>query len=169
MPTCRKCNKELTSDNWWPSSKKYGDYICRNCSVKRSIAYAKDRYRKDTGFRTKKLRAQKKERDLRKLEALMHYSEGSLACAGYDSTWEGFGCPFHVNPTHYSKPILLAVLTIDHIDDNGAEERRRLFKHNSQTGGFNFYRWLKKQGWPKGYQVLCFNCQWLKRLMKEDN
>jgi len=20
------------------------------------------------------------------------------------------------------------------------------------------YRWLKKQGYPKGYQVLCFNC-----------
>lgn len=49
----------------------------------------------------------------------------------------------------------LDVLTIDHIENNGAEHRRQLGK----SGGPSFYRWLRKQGYPKdGYQILCMNC-----------
>jgi hypothetical protein len=44
-----------------------------------------------------------------------------------------------------------AFLTIDHLKGNGAEERRKV------KG--DFYFWLKKQGFPKGFhRVLCFNC-----------
>jgi hypothetical protein len=43
-------------------------------------------------------------------------------------------------------------LTIDHIDENGAEERRT----KKQT---KIYRWLKNNGYPKdNYQLLCWNC-----------
>jgi hypothetical protein len=53
-------------------------------------------------------------------------------------------------------------LTIDHIKENGAEERR---KNKSAGAGSGFYRWLKGQGWPRdGYQLLCFNCNCAKRL-----
>jgi len=49
----------------------------------------------------------------------------------------------------------LDVLTIDHVENNGAEHRRQL----GRLGGPSFYRWLRKQGYPKdGYQVLCRNC-----------
>jgi hypothetical protein len=47
------------------------------------------------------------------------------------------------------------LLTIDHVDDNGAEHRRSL---PSSSTGHRFYRWLRRQGWPEGYQVACFNC-----------
>lgn len=52
-------------------------------------------------------------------------------------------------------------LEIDHIKNNGAEHRKKLF--GSQRGtGTGFYLWLIKNNFPKGYQVLCKNCNWLK-------
>ena len=42
-------------------------------------------------------------------------------------------------------------LTIDHIDGNGAKHRKLI----NQRG---FYRWLKHNGFPTGYRVLCWNC-----------
>lgn len=47
-------------------------------------------------------------------------------------------------------------LSIDHIDNNGAEERKSGLYSGS---GYSFYRWLRKSGFPAGYQVLCMNCQ----------
>jgi hypothetical protein len=44
-------------------------------------------------------------------------------------------------------------LTIDHIENNGAAERKKLRKL-----GISFYRWLKQNNFPKGYRVLCMNC-----------
>ena len=46
-------------------------------------------------------------------------------------------------------------LSIDHIDNNGAEERKSGLYSGS---GYAFYRWLRKSGFPPGYQVLCMNC-----------
>ncbi len=51
----------------------------------------------------------------------------------------------------------LEFLTLDHLQQDGAEQRRKM----SQTGtatGYGFYIWLKKNGWPSGLQVLCANC-----------
>ena len=47
-------------------------------------------------------------------------------------------------------------LSIDHINNDGATERRS-GKYNG--GGSAFYSWLRKMGFPEGYQVLCMNCQ----------
>lgn len=49
-------------------------------------------------------------------------------------------------------------LTIDHDDNNGAEERKKIFGKNKGSGGANFYWWLKRNGYPEGYHVSCFNC-----------
>jgi hypothetical protein len=43
-------------------------------------------------------------------------------------------------------------LSIDHVNGGGTEQRRTGMK------GSIFYRWLKKEGYPRGYQVLCHNC-----------
>lgn len=47
-------------------------------------------------------------------------------------------------------------LSIDHVDNNGAQERKAGLYSGS---GYGFYRWLRKTGFPPGYQVLCMNCQ----------
>ena len=60
------------------------------------------------------------------------------------------------------KEIEKAFLQIDHIDGGGNEHRRQISKYPT---GRNFYRWLKKNGFPDGYQVLCANCNWGKRLL----
>lgn len=55
----------------------------------------------------------------------------------------------------------LAFLTIDHIDGNGAEHRREMAaERNSPWGqaGHATYRWLRKNNFPEGFQVLCANC-----------
>lgn len=45
-------------------------------------------------------------------------------------------------------------LSIDHIEGDGYEHRRRL----KMRGGLAFYLWLKRNGFPDGYRVLCHNC-----------
>ena len=42
-------------------------------------------------------------------------------------------------------------LCIDHINGGGTKHRHRL-------GRTDLYYWLKARGYPKGYQVLCHNC-----------
>jgi len=54
-------------------------------------------------------------------------------------------------------------LTIDHSNNDGAEQRRNL----SCGKGSLFYRWLIKHNFPKnlGLQVLCYNCNCGKIMM----
>jgi len=51
---------------------------------------------------------------------------------------------------HEAEPIFL---TLDHVDGGGKKHKRAIGKQ-----GKNFYYWLKREGYPKGYQVLCHNC-----------
>jgi len=47
-------------------------------------------------------------------------------------------------------------LCIDHIDGCGKEKRK------IQGGGPKLYHWLKKNNYPKGFQILCHNCNMAK-------
>ena len=47
-----------------------------------------------------------------------------------------------------------AFLTMDHMENNGSKMRREGIHGHS----YQFYRWLKKNGFPSGFQVLCSNC-----------
>lgn len=46
-------------------------------------------------------------------------------------------------------------LTIDHVNNDGAQHRKTF-----TPGKIN--RWLRLNNYPKGFQVLCRNCNWLK-------
>lgn len=72
--------------------------------------------------------------------------------------------------THYSNDKLSCVicgesrldcLSIDHINGNGTEHRRKLGRN-----GNSFYRWLKGNNYPDGYRTLCMNCQFIEHLSK---
>lgn len=53
------------------------------------------------------------------------------------------------------------VLDIDHIDNNGSIHRKQ------GIHGWQLYRLLKRQGWPKdNYQLLCKNCNWRKEILR---
>jgi hypothetical protein len=50
----------------------------------------------------------------------------------------------------------LECLSVDHVADNGAEHRR------DEPKAKNLYIWLRQNGFPSGYQVLCLNCNFAK-------
>ncbi len=58
----------------------------------------------------------------------------------------------------------LACLSIDHIDGGGNKQRKGSL--HSPTG---FYRWLKRNEYPNGYQTLCMNCQFVKRFERNEH
>ena len=73
-----------------------------------------------------------------KLEVFAAYGGSVCACCGYVG---------HAD-----------FLAIDHINNGGSHERKRL----GMTGGYRFYCFLKRNNWPTGYQVLCHNCNFAK-------
>lgn len=50
----------------------------------------------------------------------------------------------------------LIFLNIDHINRNGSEHRASLGPKGK--GGIHFHYWLRANLYPKGFRVLCFNC-----------
>lgn len=83
-----------------------------------------------------------------KLDALTHYSASPPRCACCGETEVVF-------------------LTIDHINNDGAVQRRAIGDRHWK--GRDYYFWLKRNGYPKNLdlQVLCWNCQWGKRARGE--
>lgn len=45
----------------------------------------------------------------------------------------------------------LLFLSLDHVNGGGRQ-------HRLETGGGGFYTWLRRHGYPAGFQVLCHNC-----------
>ena len=71
------------------------------------------------------------QRRRRKIEAIAAYG-GKCACCGESE---------------------LQFLCIDHINGGGNKHRATI-----KGGSLNFYRWLKRNGYPYGFRVLCWNC-----------
>lgn len=85
-----------------------------------------------------------------KTEVLKHYGPNSeLRCA-----WPG--CVVDD----------LDMLTLDHVNNDGAEERRNAGYGNRGGAGREQYRRIKRMGFPEGYQTMCWNHQWKKELMR---
>jgi len=53
----------------------------------------------------------------------------------------------------------LDVLTVDHIDNDGAQHRKKVPLNT-------FYSWMIKNDYPPGFQVLCANCNLKKEVIR---
>lgn len=54
-------------------------------------------------------------------------------------------------------------LTIDHTAGDGSAHRQEITNGRGRAAGSRpLYRWLRKHGYPSGFQVLCFNCNYAK-------
>ena len=73
-----------------------------------------------------------------KLEVLSYYGGGTAVCArcGYSD---------------------IRALTIDHMNGGGSQHRLSLKR-------VHLYPWLKRNNSPDGYQTLCMNCQFIKKV-----
>ena len=76
-----------------------------------------------------------------KIETLQHYSSNIPSCACCGET-------------------IIEFLCIDHINGDGNKHRKEI----GLTHGAKMYQWLKKNNYPKGFQVLCCNCNTAKGL-----
>ena len=74
---------------------------------------------------------------------LSHYSNGTLKCTfcGYSN---------------------IVALSLDHVEGGGTKHKKEVCK-----GGF--YEWIIRSNFPPGFQVLCMNCQFLKRHNRNEN
>jgi hypothetical protein len=140
--TCIECNRKQQRERNYQRYHEEPDY-----KKKRQAATA--RYRKTDAYhklwaseehRQKERRNARKAWQRLKAEIIAHYSHGTMKCS---------------KCSHCD----IRALTIDHINNNGAAHRAEL----KRQGVDKFYHWLKRSGWPKGFQVLCMNCQWEKR------
>ena len=115
---CTRCRRDLPSSAFYPSKLGHDGLQsrCRACTREASI---------------------KRLRDAR-LDALAHYSKGTLACLCCSEGEEKF-------------------LALDHINGQGPRQ------NGCSGGGNSFYAWLKKHDFPPGLQVLCHNCNCAKR------
>ena len=142
---CSSCNNKKNSH-----SKK--NEICKKCISKEMHKYYlrnREKIKEKTKFWKLKnknwvVRDSKKYRDKLKIDALKAYSNNDIKCACCGKREIDFLC-------------------LDHINDNGAKERK-----NNKYGSAGIFKWLKKNNYPKdvGLQVLCFNCNISKRINK---
>lgn len=114
--------------------RKYGDplKITRNifnngvCSVKGC----------DGKYRAKNYCGKHYDQELKK-KCINYYSNGTMECA----------C---------CKESIIEFLSINHINNDGAEHRRKIGKRN-------IYTWLIKNNFPPGFDVKCMNCNFVER------
>lgn len=52
----------------------------------------------------------------------------------------------------------ISFLTLDHVNEDGAEERRKLSGRDRITQSYSFYRRIIHEGRSDNYQLLCYNC-----------
>lgn len=137
----QKCKKNFSKTG---ANHKY----CRDCALERD----RERHRK---FHRNWLRNPKNRKRMNngsrnwasrnKEICLSHYGrDGKLLC-------KQFGCGIgHID-----------MLTLDHVNNNGAEDRRQGLRDSGAL-----YSRLISLGFPKGFQTLCWNHQWKKEMLK---
>jgi len=150
MKKCSKC-KQLKSSIEFGKDKRRKDgksSWCKKCINNASKEYWKKQYKSNPEkYRAKaklwKLRninrcreIQRKSKLKQRIEVLEHYG-GKCACCGEKE---------------------IKFLSIDHINGGGKKDRQ---KHGF---GNTFYFYLRKNNYPKGFQVLCHNCNLAKSL-----
>lgn len=149
---CIKCGIGYTKHGWHKTVEgticqtcyrsKYTKIIREgNCSICKTTKHAGWETHEPYGRICKSCGAKIRTKKIKE-ETLSHYSNGKLKCAacGYNGNING--------------------LELDHIDGKGNESRQKL----NSAGGWDYYKKLKKLGFPSGYQVLCATCNKIKQI-----
>lgn len=112
---------------------------CRNAAHLADVTPAREYYALN---KDRILKGVRDRRARYRLEALTHYSGGEPKCACCGEK-------------------RIAFLTLDHEDGGGSAHRRELSKSRKDSrspGGLAVYYWIRNNGYPPGFRVLCFNC-----------
>ena len=141
MRTCTKCGETKDESKFYKrTGKSYTQAECKACSLKRSQTHY---YGPKYESHKKRDREYGREKNIRIKDAVFK-AYGGYKCA----------CCGELEPKF---------LSLDHINNDGAEFRRRIT--GKRTGAGNqTYRWIYKNAFPDGFQVLCMNCNHGKRM-----
>ena len=132
---CKKCELDLSLDEFHKNSRR--GRLGRRAYCKTCQGKMNKEHTSHPEVKARRAALARAELLRRKLEVLNHYCGGEPKCQG---------CGFSD----------LRTLTVDHVNDDGS-------KHRKELNGKLIYRWLIRNGFPQGFQVLCMNCQFIKR------
>lgn len=132
MKLCRDCEVSKPESEFSFANKRTGRLRpeCKLCQARQGAQWKKDnpeRWKEYINEWTRKDRARCKEL------VFDHYGRACTCCGE-------------------SEPVFLV---IDHINEDGAEHRKRI-------QASRFYQWLVRQGFPEEFQTLCHNCNFAK-------
>ena len=137
---CKRCGASKPLTEFYPNKTAADGVgnVCRACKRARDARY-RDRNRERVREQSRLWRQQNparakelsREHDDRLRAQILSAYGGKCACCG------------EAEPDF---------LTLDHINGGGTEHRR-------QTNG-KVYAQLRRQGFPAGYRILCWNCNW---------
>lgn len=143
---CKKCKVEKDESSFYKKKNgKIDGYVCKTCRNKISSEWFKTNKERARQIKKiwlgknperRKLHQKKgnlKARIRNKMLVINHYSNGTNKCICCNEK-------------------CLVFLTIDHINNDGKESRKK------NGNGTHYYHYLIKNNYPDGYQVLCFNC-----------
>jgi hypothetical protein len=143
MLICEVCGKSFEPNKYYHNgNQRYCSEECRKTGIRK---YQKDYMRNYMRTHPKYTIKNHEYNRKQKIEVLTHYSNPpKCACCGED----------HIE-----------FLCLDHINGGGNVERfkvRGRDKRGKSKAGVTFYFWLRTQGFPEGYQILCSNCNMAK-------
>jgi hypothetical protein len=126
--TCPRCKNVLPATAFYCNRASY-DKLGTYCKKCSKEYYKTVQHKYYSRTATPRALYSKRHRETLQQDIISHYG-GKCACCGETTT---------------------AFLTIDHIKDDGA-------KHKREVGRSSVYSWLKKNNFPEGFRVLCWNC-----------
>jgi len=171
---CTKCGKELpATKEYFYSDVRYIDKfrgVCRDCTKLMGMKYSdehraeKRRYLEDNKERIRvyKCGYRKSHEVVIKKYMKKYRTDNASSIKANISAWNDKVKGIVLS--HYGGQCAIcgetnpSFLCIDHINNDGAEHRKKV------GGGLKFYRWLMRNNFPSGFQVLCWNHNWLKHL-----
>lgn len=132
MKRCTKCqNDKPFARFFWRKQRNAWRSWCKDC-----VKQASRRWYQENPEKARRIYCDAARRRSERLrhQVFAHYSSGEPKCACCKETGFRF-------------------LTLDHTNNNGGEHRREV------GDGLSTHIWLVRNGFPNGFQVLCWNCQ----------
>jgi len=169
FPTCRKCGVKLTNENWYVSFKKIPNYICKKCNYKCTKKWKQNNRDK---YNQSQREWQQNNKDKCNQSQRKWQQNNRDKCNQSNKKWQQDNRDKYNQSQRESNQQLRddvidayggkcaccgeerkEYLSIDHKNGNGKKHRKEI-----GVTGLQFYRWLRQNNYPDGFQVLCFNC-----------
>jgi hypothetical protein len=133
-----KCGHDKSPINTYTNPNN-GYTFCKTCRNKGSGDWHKTHLEKGRSYNIEY-------RAKLKAEVMQHYCTGCVRCQ-----WKG--CIISE----------LEALSIDHVNNNGVLHRKEIGVYNGD--GVNLLRWLRNEGYPSGFGVLCLGHNMMKNTL----